>query len=166
MIWWCLHEWITTCVTRVVNLVRLWWHCVWNRCWILGGWFDASAVCTFPFTCAIYALERARNIVVFAVGVVVVIVVVMVLNLNTLRFVTAILEPDFNLRRCQMQHLRQLFTFRRRYVTLLAKPTLQFEHLSLWEQNAWLTLRPMFAILSQFAVRRWDDWLAGRICIG
>lgn len=55
--------------------------------------------------------------------------------------VAVVLEPDLYLSGCQAYHSSQVFAFRRREVTLLAKPTFQFEGLCLGEKH------PTFSLL-------------------
>lgn len=59
-----------------------------------------------------------------------------VLDLQPLRLVASVLEPDFHLRRRQVQCLRNDFAFRCGQVALLAEAAFQFEHLRLREEDA------------------------------
>lgn len=52
-----------------------------------------------------------------------------------LAFVTPVLEPDFHLGGCELEHVGQVFPFQSREVFLLLESSLQFRHLSLGEQN-------------------------------
>lgn len=62
------------------------------------------------------------------------------LRLRTLRLVAMILEPNFHLRRCQINLAGQVLTFRRRQITLLPESSFQLVRLMLREEYASLAL--------------------------
>lgn len=62
------------------------------------------------------------------------------LRLGALRFVPMVLEPDFDLRRRQIDHAGQMFPFRSRQVPRLLEPSLQLVSLRFVEQNPPLAL--------------------------
>lgn len=62
------------------------------------------------------------------------------LRLGALRFVPMVLEPDFDLRRRQIDHAGQMFPFRGRQVPGLLEPSLQLVSLRFVEQNPALAL--------------------------